>query len=94
MAIIGDWSFIFMEPAWEWLEPRLLHYGLSWTAGHIVLLIWIGGVIALALGADAWLRRHGKPEPLDVPRCKCGYPVVGLGGSVCPECGIRVGQGR
>lgn len=91
VAILGDWSFIFMQVAWDWLSAQLIPYRIKWLASHIVLIGWIGILVAVGLGVDAGFRRRERPQVERVPYCRhCGYITIGLSEPVCPECGSKV----
>lgn len=58
--------------------------------GTSILLWWLGGVVAIALGSlgvfwGLWGRRLAQG---DRPRCpRCRYDMTGVVGLTCPECG-------
>ncbi len=89
LAILLGLSVFALGAAFLRLYPVPIRVVLPWAVVPLVLVI----VIAVFL-ANRWLGRHIpgllRHELLDcgVPVClPCGYPLFGLSGPNCPECG-------
>jgi hypothetical protein len=68
---------VYLWPVWWTLDFT------QWIVG----LIWIALVIGV-LAAERRRRKRKVSAPSAEPTCPtCGYVVIGLAGSVCPECG-------
>jgi hypothetical protein len=62
---------------WYVLEPEYVLAGLAWIAIILSLVV-----------VERRRRRRNLPPPSADPTCsRCGYVVLGLPGTICPECG-------
>lgn len=69
---------------WPWFEKRTMLHGANlWT---LAVPIWCVTLLFASMTLALWWCR-GRSA---LNRCRCGYSLVGLAATKCPECGREI----